>query len=203
MINESLLDKEIAKIDQFFHSLADAKFPLPKARISKELDDAEESSNNGSLGIVTINPTYLKGRDRISYRALLAHGYFHQVQYFLVDFYRGYLKEMKRGLGTSLSPKKLSDLINNLVESSAMFFAVAYITKDLRGSARRYKIIKYLKSKPYMPLKGKFYNGNDILLIAYSSSNYSINRTIEEVLSSKGAINIMKKYLSSMPSSPK
>lgn len=203
MINDSLLDKEILNIDKFFHSLINVELPLPKARISNEIDDAEVSSNDGSTGYVTINPSYLKGRNRISYRALLAHGYFHQVQYFLIGFYKSYLKEIKKGLGSGLNSERLSDLLDNLIESSAMFFAISYITKDLRGSARKYKIIKYLKSKQYMPLNGKFYNGNGVMLLAYSNSHYSINDTVSKVLSPKEAVGIMKIYLDSVTASDK
>ncbi|MGC8679717.1 MAG: hypothetical protein ACP5T6_00230 [Candidatus Micrarchaeia archaeon] len=78
------------------------------------------------------------------------------------------------------------------MESSAMFFAAAYITKEMSGKTRTDKIVKYLKSKGFTPPKGKFYSGNEVILSAYSKNNYDLKKTLKQILNPSGAVKIMK-----------
>lgn len=183
---EVRLAKELPHIIAFFEQVAGFNIDNPGFKLSKDVKDVEWYTNS----TIFINPSYMPKNERISYKAMLAHGYFHHVQYVLFKFYEN--EDIKNKISVDLAPEKLSDLINNFLESSAMFFAIVYITKGLSGRARTDKIMKYLKSKSYTPRKGKFYGGNGIILFAYSKNGYDIKKTLKQILSAHRSIHIMR-----------
>ena len=186
---EASLSKELPYVIEFFTESTGLDIAVPSFKLSKDVQDVEWYTDN----TIFINPTYMPKNEKISYRAMLAHGYFHHVQYVLFKFYEN--EDLKKKIEVNLGPEKLFDLINNFVESSAMFFAATYVTKELQGSTRTNKVIKYLKAKAYTPPKGKFYGGNEVVLLAYSENNYNIKRTLRQILSLSGSARIMKTYL--------
>ncbi len=180
--------KELPYVIRFFKESTSLDIAVPSFKLSEDVEDVEWYADSS----IFINPTYMPKNEKISYKAMLAHGYFHHAQYALFKFYEN--ESIKKKIGTNLSSEKISDLMNNFVESSAMFFAAAYITKEMNGSARTNKIIKYLKAKPYTPPKGKFYCGNGVVLLTYSENNYNIKKTLKQILSLNGSVSIMKNY---------
>ncbi len=189
---EASLLKELPHVISFFTETTGLEVAVPSFKLSGEFEDVEWYADN----TIFINPSYMTKDEKISYEAMLAHSYFHHVQYTLFGFYRN--DDIMKKLGVNLGSEKIADLINNFVESSAMFFAAAYITRQTGGSARTDKLVKYLKSGAYAPPKGRFYGGNEVMLLAYSGNGYDIKKTLKQILSLDGSVKIMENYLRSL-----
>ena len=190
MINDTFLQKEVLSIDRFLHSLVRIKLPVPKVCISDKINDAEEYHK----GVITLNPGYLKGKERINISALMAHGYFHHVQHTKFKFYDpSRLWDMLKVY--NLKHDEIQEIVDNIFESSAMFFAAAYLTRNEMGNRKVARIVRYLHSKPYTPLAGKFIHGNDMIILLYSNSGNSIRKTMQHFLTYKGQAKTVKDFL--------
>ncbi len=194
MVEEKILKKEVQDIDRFLHSLISVKLTVPQVRISNKINDAEEYWD----GVIILNPGYLKGRERISLSALIAHGFFHHVQHTKFKHYD------PSKLWNMLKPYNLKhddvqDIVNNIFESSAMFFAAVYLTRKTKGPERIARIIRYLHSKPYTPPAGKFVAGNDMVLLLYSSNGHSVRKTLQYTTTYRGQAKMVRDFLDLMP----
>ena len=190
MVDERHLVNELQNIDMFLRSLLNVEHTMPQVRISNKINDAEEYEN----GLITLNPSYLKGSERIGLSALMAHGFFHHVQHTKFKFYDpGKLWDMLKLY--DLKQDDVQDLVNNIFESSAMFFAVAYLTRKTKGSRRTASIVRYLHSKKYTPPAGKFISGNDMILLLYSKSGNSVRKTLQYAITYGGQAKMVKDFL--------
>lgn len=189
VVDEKLLEREVLNIDRFFHSLISVKLSIPQVRISNKINDAEEYWD----GVITLNPSYLKGRERISQSALIAHGFFHHVQHTKFKFYDpSKLWDMLKPY--DLKRDEVQDLVNNIFESSAMFFAAAYLTRKTNGPKRVARLVRYLHSKPYAPPARKFIGGNDMILLAYSRNGHSVSKTLQCTITYKGQAKMVRDF---------
>ena len=190
LVDERHLINEMQNIDRFLRSLVNVKHAMPQVRISNKINDAEEYEN----GLITLNPSHLKGSERISLSALIAHGFFHHVQHTKFKFYDpGRLWDMLKPY--DLKQDEVQDLVNNIFESSAMFFAVAYLTRKTMGPKRTASIVRYLHSKKYSPPAGKFISGNDMILLLYSKSGNSVRKTLQYAITYRGQAKMVKDFL--------
>ncbi len=184
------LSGELPKVMDFFTRLTGFKIAAPKVKLSEEYNDAEWYSSDRTGNTISINPNYyLRNGERISYKALLAHSFFHHVQYSMAGPYNS--GKLNKRLPKGMKQAEPEDLLNNLIESGAMFFAVSYITRGLSANERRKKIISLLGSRAYTPPKGKFYSGNRYVLEAYAKNGYSVKKTIKQLLDYEGAYSIL------------
>jgi hypothetical protein len=188
--SQGFIDKEVKRIDEYFNKLTSKKISMPNASISTKVRDVEWYSNN----TIFINPEYIPKGENISYKAMLAHGFFHHVQSELMHFYKS--DKIRESLGINSSNKeKIIDLLNNFVESSAMFFAAAYLTRNETKISRNKKILCYLSSRYFLPPKGKFFYGNSVVLSPLQKNKYNVRKTILQMLTYKGVTTILKNRL--------
>ena len=127
---------------------------------------------------------------------LVAHSFFHHIQHTVFKFYDpSKLWDMIKGY--RLSRREVEDLVINIFESSAMFFAVAYLTRELGSKTKKVKILKYLNSEAYTTPKGKFFSGDDIILLLYEYNNHDTAKTIKQTLTYGGQTMMVTKFLKS------
>ncbi len=180
-------ESRIESMAKFLRDIAGIKVSVPKIIISKKIRDIEEYRFEGNKSYIVINLLFFKkykqktGQE-IDLDALLAHSFFHHVQRVLGIDYAKIARKMlsKIYISDQLGNKLVDEASKNILESSAMLFALAYLTK---GRNRKAKIIKKLRQKAYLPLRGRHFNGNE-LIIEYLK-HHSINQTIREMLSAK------------------
>ncbi len=195
MAKKTDMSYELQNIERFFTSLTGKKLRSPVVIISPELQDAEECMD----GVIKINPTYMaecnsKKEIKITEVALVAHGYFHHAQQSVFKPY-GPGKLWTKLKEYNLVRDEVAELVGNLTESTAMFFAVAYLTRDLIGKAREVKMKRYLKSVNYLPPSGKHFDyGNDIPVLFYLKGG-SVAKTVKSALSYDGQARMVRLYL--------
>ena len=182
MINKASLERELPNIRDFFTSMTGIELDLPELKISYNLKDVKEYWEN----TISINPNYLKSynqrqQQKLTYKGLLSHAFFHHAQHTRIKFYDPSILWSKLEC-FKLTKNQIQDLVNNIFETTAMFFAVSYLTKTLYGHKKQAKILKYLNSESYAPPRGNFFKGNDIIILFYTHNKYNVAKTIKQTL---------------------
>ncbi len=181
----NIYEDKLESIAKFLKNATGTKVSIPQVRLSNKIHDIEEYRFENNKSYIVINPEIFekynqKTGQEISLDALLAHSFFHHVQRILqIDYTkiaRRLLLEERRS--SAFDRKLIGEASRNLVESSAMLFALAY---SMRGRNSKSQVIKKLKQKAYLPHPGKLIKGNT-LIIAYLK-NHKINQALKVLVS--------------------
>jgi len=136
-------------VSKFLNSLTGINIAPPKVALSKRVNDSAWYSH----GKIYINPNY--NPEKLTYEEMIAHEFFHHVQTKIHIKYK-----------------------ENLLESSAMFFAAAYMNrKYLHRAVIRKRMLSYLQQKKHMPKGGNYY-----LLLRFKRNRYDIKKTLHDLL---------------------
>ena len=136
-------------VSKFLNNLTRINIAPIKVALSTRVKDSAWYSH----GKIYINPNH--NPEKLTYEEMVAHEFFHHVQTKLHVKYK-----------------------ENLLESSAMFFAAAYINrKYLRSAVIQKRMLSYLHQKKHVPRGGNYY-----LLLMFKRNKYDVKRTLNDLV---------------------